>query len=98
MKKTLSLLSNLLLSSTLLLGAATVGADELVLKVPAEAGAYCHMKFAPILDGTLGWQRPILDEGADKAVDFYGPCDYDPTSIDAIREHRRLLRTFGDGE
>jgi hypothetical protein len=56
------------------------------------------MKFAPILEGTLGWERPILDEGADKAVDFYGPCDYDPTSIDAIREHRRLLRTFGDGE
>ena len=98
MKKTLSVLSNLLLASTLFFGVATVGADELVVKVPADVGAYCHMKFAPILENTLAWERPILDEGADKSVDFYGPCDYDPTGIDAIREHRRLMRTFGDGE
>jgi len=91
MKNTLSLLSTALLLSALLLGAATVGADELVLKVPAEAGAYCHMKFPPILEETLAWERPMLDESADKVVDFYGSCDYDPTGIDAIREHRRAF-------
>ena len=98
MKNILSFLSTGLLVSALLLGAATVGADELVLKVPAEAGAYCHMKFPPVLKESLAWERPILDESAGHVVDFYGPCDYDPTSIDAIREHRRIFGSSSERE
>lgn len=98
MKKTLSLLSTGLLASTLLLGATAVEADELVLKVPAEAGAYCHMKFPPVLKESLAWERPILDESAGHVVDFYGSCDYDPTSIDAIKEHRRIFGSSSERE
>jgi hypothetical protein len=100
MKKTLSFLASLLLSSTLFTSLATVGADELVSRVPADAGAYCHMKFAEMRSDTLGWEKPILDEGAADVVDFYGPCDYDPTGIDAITAQRHVMNRgiYDDGE
>jgi hypothetical protein len=100
MKKTISFLSNLLLSSTLFWGVPATGAEELVLKEPADLGAYCHIKFPEMRVETLGWASPILDEGSARVVDFYGRCDYDPTGIDAINAQRRVLHrgVFGDGE
>jgi len=100
MKKTLSFLASLLLSSALFMSTATVGADEMVFRVPADAGAYCHMKFPEMRDDTLAWEKPILDEGAANLVDFYGPCDYDPTGIDAITVQRHVLNhgIYDDGE
>jgi hypothetical protein len=100
MKTTISFLSNLLLSSTLFLGVPMVGAEELILKEPADASAYCHMKFPEMREETLGWAEPILDDASGKLVDFYGPCDYEPTGIEAINAQRRVLHrgTFGDGD
>ena len=100
MKKAISLLSNLFLSSTLFWGVPAAEADELAIKEAANLSFYCHMKFPEMRVDTLSWDRPVLDETAGNVVDFYGPCDHDPTGADEIKVQRRvLLRGFyGDGE
>lgn len=97
MKKTMSIVSNLLLSSTLFWGLPTVEADELVFKEAANASAYCHMKFPPMREDTLSWAQPVLDENAGNIIDFYGPCDYDPTGA-AERTRQRRHRFSGDND
>jgi len=51
-------------------------------------------------EDTLSWQQPVLDPQAGNIVDFYGPCDYDPTGADEIRAQRRVLLRgdFEDGD
>ena len=100
MKKTISLLSNLLLSLTLFWGVPAVEASELVETEAVDFAGYCHMKFAPLDQATLSWDRPELNAHAEKSIDFYGPCDYDPTGAAEIRTQRAiLLRDFhGDSE
>lgn len=97
MKKHISLLSNLLLSATLFWGAPVV-AEELVEMEVADFGGYCHMKFPPMREHTLSWDKPELNADAEKSIDFYGPCDYDPTGRDEVnRQRAMLLRDSGDG-
>ena len=97
MKKTTSLLSKLLLSAVLLAG-APVAAEELIEKEAAEISNYCHMKFPPMRENTLSWDRPELNADAEKSIDFYGPCDYDPTGATEARAQRAMLRNgAGDG-
>ena len=100
MKKTIALLSNLFLSSTLFWGVPPVEADELVIMEAANLSFYCHMQFPEMRADTLSWDRPVLDETAGNVIDFYGSCDHDATGADEIRAQRRvLLRGFyGDGE
>ena len=99
MKKTISLLSNLLLSVTLFWGVPAVEADELVETKAVDFAGYCHMKFAPMNEGTLSWDRPELDADAGKIIDFYGPCDYDPTGPAEVRaqRHRLMRELYEDG-
>ncbi|MDH3445187.1 MAG: hypothetical protein OEN50_14765 [Deltaproteobacteria bacterium] len=89
MKKTISLLSNLLLSSTLFLGVPTAEAESVVLKTPLDLAGYCHMQFPPIRKDTLNWDQPVLDEGSGNVIDFYGSCDHDPLGPDEIRAQKR---------
>jgi hypothetical protein len=100
MKKTTSLLSSLFLSALLSWGVSPVEADELVIKEDATVSAYCQMPFPEMRADTLSWDRPVLDAAAGNIVDFYGPCDHDPTGPDAVKTQRRiLLREFyGDSE
>jgi hypothetical protein len=46
-----------------------------------------------------GWDRSELNADAGKIIDFYGPCDYDPTGPAEVQAQRnRLLRElYGDG-
>jgi hypothetical protein len=99
MKKSVSLLSNLLLSSTLFWAVPAV-AEEMVSSVPTDITAYCHLKFPAMREDTLSWQQPVLDPLSGNIVDFYGPCDYDPTGVDEIRAQRRVLLrgNFEDGD
>jgi hypothetical protein len=98
MKKAISLLSNLLLSVTLFWGVPAVAASELVETEVVDFAGYCHMKFAPMSEATLSWDRPELNADAVKSIDFYGPCDYDPTGAAEIRSQRAILlrELFGD--
>lgn len=100
MKKSVSLLSNLLLSSTLFWAVPSVEAEEMISMVPTDTTAYCHLKFPAMREDTLSWQTPIFDPQAGDVVDFYGPCDYDPVGLDEIRVQRRVLlrSNFDDGD
>ena len=100
MKKAATLLANLLMSSALFWSVPTVNADEVILSVPSDTSAYCHMKFPPIREDTLSWDRPVLNENAGNIVDFYGPCDHDPLGAEEVRVQRQMLRNelFGDTE
>jgi hypothetical protein len=100
MKKIISLLSNLLLSSTLFWAVAAVKAEEMISSVAVESTEYCHLKFPVMREDSLSWERPVLDSATGNIIDFYGPCDYDPTGFDEIRAQRRVLLrgNFEDGD
>jgi hypothetical protein len=100
MKKSLSLLCNLLLSSTLFCGVSSVEAEEMVSSVPTDITDYCHLQFPAMREDSLSWERPVLDSTTGNIIDFYGPCDYDPTGVDEIRAQRRVLLhgNFEDGD
>ena len=100
MKKSISLLANLLMSSTLLWGVPTARGEEVILKAVADTAGYCHLKVPPIREDSLSWDRPVLNENAGNSIDFYGPCDHDPTGPDEVRAQRRaiLQGVVGDGD
>ncbi len=100
MKKSVLLLGNLLLSSTLFWGVPSVEAEEMISSVPTDITDYCHLKFPAMHEDSLSWERPVLDPLTGNIVDFYGPCDYDPTGVDEIRAQRRVLLrgNFEDGD
>ena len=77
MKKSISLLTNLIMSSTLFWGVATVESQEVNLRVPAETTSYCHMKFPPISEDSLFSGHPVISESAGTGIDFYGSCDHE---------------------
>jgi hypothetical protein len=94
MKRSISLVSNLLLSSTLFWGVPLAHGEELasgkVVKVPASEASYCHMKFPPMREDSLSWSQPVFDDSSAAIIDFYGSCDYDPLGPDEIKVQRRL--------
>jgi hypothetical protein len=91
MKKNITLITNLLLSSTLFWGVPMASGQETIVKVPAETTSYCHMKFPPIREDTLFSVNPMLDESAGASIDFYGSCDHDPLGVDEMRIQKELL-------
>jgi hypothetical protein len=91
MKKNITLITNLLLSSTLFWGVPMASGQETIVKVPAETTSYCHMKFPPIREDTLFSVNPMLDESAGVSIDFYGSCDHDPLGVDEVRIQKELL-------
>ena len=104
MKWSVSLLSNLLLSSALFWGVPMAQGEELtpwaILKVPTDEAGYCHMKFPPILVDTLSWEQPVLNHAAGNVIDFYGSCDHDPLGAEEIEVQKRaqLRAMFEDGD
>ena len=100
MKKSVSLLCNLLLSSTLFWGVPSAEAQEIISSVPAGTTDYCHLQFPAMREDSLSWERPVLDSTTGSVVDFYGPCDYDPLGVDEIRVQRRVILRghFDDGD
>ena len=94
MKRSVSLLSNLLVSSTLFWGVPMAHGDELGpgvnLTVPAIDAGYCHMQFPPMREDSLSWARPVLDDSTTASINFYGSCDHDPLGIDEIKAQRRV--------
>ena len=100
MNKGTSLLSNLLLSATLFWGLPAAATDLPIVRNPADAGNYCHMKFPPLREDSLSWEKPVLDVAAGNIIDFYGSCDHDPAGLDEVSVQRRVMRRdiYGDGE
>lgn len=96
MKTMKPLLSTLLL--TVAFGAAAAAADTqgIISRVELAGGGYCHLKFAPIVERTLGTAHPALkDPALGDVIDFYGPCDHDPLGKEEIwaqkLDHKRRM-------
>ncbi len=75
------------------IGPLPVDAQEGILfKQRAGDTNYCHLKFPAIQEETLSWNRPILEDVKDgrsgDIIDFYGPCDYNPTGKEAVQAQR----------
>jgi hypothetical protein len=85
-------------NAVLLLAVTTREANELVESEIADVAGYCHIKFAPLDQATLSWVQPELNRDAEKRIDFYGPCDYDPTGAAEVRTQRAILlrELYGD--
>ena len=100
MKKSVSLLCNLLLSSALICVVPSVEAEEMISSVPTDITEYCHLKFPAMREDSLSWERPVLDSVSGNIIDFYRPCDYDLLGVDEIRAQRRVLlrSNFDDGD
>jgi hypothetical protein len=101
MKTNLSLLINLLLSSTLFVGAQSFGGQKGVVRIPADTTSYCHMEFPPIVgESTPFAVNPLFNEDPRNNIDLYGSCDHDPLGVDEVMAERRLLRRgiYEDGE
>lgn len=96
MKKSVSLLGHLLLSSTLFWAIPSVGAEEMLFSIPTDSTAYCRPEYRTMREDRFSWQPPVPDSLTANIVDFNDPCDYDPS--EEIGAHRRLLLPgdFGD--
>ena len=76
------------------------GADDGILyKVQAGDTNYCHLKFPAIRPDTLSWDRPVLQNPSTGVIiDFYGPCNYDPTGEAAVQTQKQDQRRMRDRE
>jgi hypothetical protein len=73
-------------------------ADGILYKVQAGNTNYCHLKFPAIREDTLHMDRPVLKSpSTGDIVDFYGPCDYDPTGKAALQTQRIQEQRFNRG-
>ena len=88
-------LASLLIIGIGALGVVPVSAEAqegILLKVRAGETNYCHLKFPAIRPETLHSGRPVLQSPRGEIVDFYGPCDYDPTGKDAVAQQKSAQR------
>lgn len=95
MKSIRSLLSLLLVTGTLGLGAQPLRAQAIPQGVifAERLGPginYCHMKFPAITEQSLFSNHPVLNSpDSGDIIDFYGPCDEDPIGKDQVW-HQKL--------
>jgi len=92
------------LAVLLLVGGLAVNSSaDVVSKTELAPGSnYCHLKFPAISEDSLYTNHPMLlgpDSG--DIVDFYGPCDENPTGQDQVeaQKHdfeRRLATGYSD--
>jgi hypothetical protein len=64
---------------------AALAADGVVVQGELSPGSYCHEKFPAMRTRTLDEKQPQLkDSGSGDVIDYYGPCDTDPTGSDQV--------------
>ena len=90
-KSTTSILYAVVMAASISLGVAHAwAADGTITKDPAEEEAgYCHLKFPAIRPSTLPTDHPSLKRGqSGDVIDYYGPCDHDPSGKDEVLNQR----------
>jgi hypothetical protein len=95
MKNAKTFLAALFLLGNIVASGTALAADGVVSKNELTAGSYCHTKF-PAIDGrSLDSNTPVLkSRSSGDIIDFYGPCDENPTGQDQVqaqqldREHQ----------
>jgi len=89
MKSLKANLSMLLVVGVLGTSGATLAADGVVVEGQLNPGNYCHEKFPAIAERSLGDSQPQLKQpNTGDVVDYYGPCDEDPTGKDQIASQK----------
>jgi len=79
-----------------------MGADTAPSKDELTPGSYCHEKFPAMRQSTLGDEQPALkDSSTGDVIDFYGPCDENPTGKDQdqtqkLEDEHRWEMEYGD--
>jgi hypothetical protein len=102
MKIATSFLAALLFTGTLGALNNAIAEDGVLSKDDASAGSYCHEKFPAIRQSTLGDDQPALkDSSTGDVIDFYGPCDENPTGKDQdqtqkLEDEHRWEMEYGD--
>ena len=96
-------LSMLLVVGVLGTSGAALAADGVVVEGQLTPGSYCHEKFPAITERSLGDNQPQLKQSTTgDVVDYYGPCDEDPTGKDQIvsqkLEHEHQMEGSRGGE
>ena len=96
MKNLKPLLTALLLTAAIGFGTASAETQGIVSRVELGRSGYCHLKFPPIRERTLGTRHPELkDPARGDLIDFYGPCDHDPLGPDEVwqqkLDHKRRM-------
>ena len=95
------MLASLFLIVSLGIAVPSALADGILFKLRVPDTNYCHLKFPAIREDTLSWSQPVLkSSNTSDIIDFYGPCDYDPTGEQAVeRQSWQKFRTvIQDGE
>ena len=78
-------LSMLLVVGVLGTSGAVLAADGVVVEGELNSGNYCHEKFPAMTERSLSDNQPQLKQSTTgDIVDYYGPCDENPTGKDQI--------------
>ncbi len=89
MKNTKSLLAALIFLGNVAVGVTALAADGVISEDVLSTGSYCHEKFPAIEGKSLASNDPALKSAqAGDVIDYYGPCDEDPTGKSQVREQK----------
>jgi hypothetical protein len=89
MKNAKTFLVGLLLLGNIVASGTALATDGVISKDELTAGSYCHMKFPAMQEWSLGTDHPTLKSSASgDVVDFYGPCNENPTGEDQVHAQR----------
>jgi len=98
-------LSMLLVVGVLGTSGAALAADGVEVEGQLAPGSYCHEKFTAMNKRSLGDNQPELKQSTTgDIVDYYGPCDENPTGKDQIatqkleQQHRMEGSTAGESD
>src|SRR5512142_1193074 len=92
--KIMTLLAAVLLSmASVAVTNASENSDNVTVKTALNAGGYCHIKFPAIDEKTLYTNDPVLKNASSgDIIDFYGPCDENPTGPDQVQAQAQDLQ------
>jgi len=96
-------LSMLLIVGVLGTSGVALAADGVEVEGQLAPGSYCHEKFPAMTERSRDGSQPQLKQSTTgDVVDYYGPCDEDPTGKDQIAtqklEHYHQMEGSRGGE
>ena len=102
-------MKNLKANLSMLLVVGVLGTSGAALAADGEVegqlapGSYCHEKFPAMTERSLGDNQPELKQSTTgDVIDYYGPCNEDPTGKDQITsqklEHYHQMQGSRGGE
>jgi len=70
---------------------SALAADQRVKVVSSTSDGYCHLKIPAARRSTYGSDKfELKSENTGDVIDYYGPCDIDPTSKEIVAPQMNL--------